>query len=86
MNALVEDCGGSLNGVTTQQPLRATLGAARTAPFGPFDVSGTGAVTVLRERRVLPAGGAELGYSWLDGYNVLLRAGLRRPERGEQSS
>jgi len=26
-----------------------------------------------------PAGGVEVGYSWIEGYNVTLRAGVRRP-------
>jgi hypothetical protein len=30
-----------------------------------------------------PAGGLEMGYSWLDGYSIALRGGARRPERGE---
>ena len=33
---------------------------------------------------VTPAGGGEIGYSWLDGYTVALRAGARRPEPGER--
>ena len=38
---------------------------------------------VLRDGFVVPAGGAEMFYSWLDGYTVVVRAGGRRPEQGE---
>jgi len=64
-------------------PLSTTLGAGRALPVGPFDLVATTAVSWLRDGFVSPAGGAELGYSWLEGYNILLRAGARRPVRGE---
>jgi hypothetical protein len=64
-------------------PLRTTLGAARATQAGPFDVYGTAALSLLRDDFFAPAGGVEIGYSWLDGYDILLRAGARRPERGE---
>jgi hypothetical protein len=31
-----------------------------------------------------PAAGVEVGYSWIEGYTVVLRAGARRPERDVQ--
>ena len=64
-------------------PLSATFGAGRGLPVGPFDLFATTAVSWLRDGFVSPAGGAELGYSWLEGYNIILRAGARRPVRGE---
>jgi hypothetical protein len=64
-------------------PLSATLGAGRGLPAGPFDLFATTAISWLRDGFVSPAGGAELGYSWLEGYNIILRAGARRPVRGE---
>lgn len=64
-------------------PLTATLGAGRGRSIGPLDVLGTAAVTYLRDGFVSPAGGAEVGWSWLEGYSVLARAGARRPVRGE---
>lgn len=67
----------------TPLPLRTTLGAARATQAGPLDVYGTAAVSLLRDDFVVPAGGLELGYSWLDGYDILVRAGARRPEHGE---
>jgi hypothetical protein len=67
----------------SHMPLRATLGVARGWFFNTFDVAATAAVSTLRDGFVVPAGGAELGWSWLDGYTLLLRAGARRPEVGE---
>ncbi|MEP6495084.1 MAG: hypothetical protein ABJF01_20525 [bacterium] len=64
-------------------PFKATLGAATARPLGQFDFVGTAAVSVLRSGFWVPAGGAELGYSWLDGYSIALRAGARRPIVGE---
>jgi hypothetical protein len=64
-------------------PLRTTLGAARGWSTNVFDFNATGAVSVLRDGFVVPAGGGEMSYSWLDGYTVILRAGGRRPEHGE---
>jgi hypothetical protein len=43
----------------------------------------TADVSALRGGFVAPAGGAEVGYSWLDGYAIALRAGGRRPGAGE---
>jgi hypothetical protein len=64
-------------------PFRATFGVARAKSFDQVDVSATAAVSTLRDGFVIPAGGAELTYSWLDGYVVQFRAGARRPELGE---
>ena len=64
-------------------PFRATLGVAKGKSFSQVDVSATAAVSTLRDGFVIPAGGAELVYSWLDGYVVQFRAGARRPEPGE---
>jgi hypothetical protein len=72
-------------GFKTDVPLRVTLGTARGTPAGPFDILGTAAVSVLRDGFVTPAAGGEIGYSWLSGYNVILRAGARRPELGERA-
>jgi hypothetical protein len=63
-------------------PIRTTLGASRGLPVGAFDVFATAGVSMLNDFYA-PAGGVEVGYSWLEGYNVFLRAGARRPERGE---
>jgi hypothetical protein len=35
---------------------------------------------LMRDEWTAPAAGVEAGYSWLEGYNVILRAGVRRPD------
>ncbi len=65
-------------------PLRTTLGGAMSHQLGEFDFVGTAAVSLLMDDFVSPAGGAELGYSWLDGYNIAIRAGARRTLPGER--
>lgn len=70
-------------GVPVYLPLRTTLGGSFSHELGEFDFASTAAVSLLRSNFVIPAGGAELGYSWLDGYSVALRAGARRPLPGE---
>lgn len=69
--------------VPAHLPFRATLGVSRGKSFDQFDVAATAAVSTLRDGFIIPAGGAELTYSWLDGYVVQFRAGARRPEPGE---
>ena len=68
---------------STQQPFRATLGAQTQRGVGEFDLVATAAAFVLRDGWFGGSGGAELGYSWLEGYSVALRAGARRPLPGE---
>lgn len=48
-------------------------------PAGPLDISLYGQVT-MRTGWTAPAGGVEIGYSWIEGYSVTVRAGARRPE------
>jgi hypothetical protein len=64
-------------------PLRTTLGGSFSHQLGEFDFLSTAAVSMLRSNALYPAAGAELGYSWLDGYSVAIRAGARRPVPGE---
>jgi hypothetical protein len=61
------------------KPLRTTLGLAGAGPAGPFDVAATAGASIDPRRRVHAAGGAELSWSWLDGYSAAVRAGLRDP-------
>lgn len=46
---------------------------------GPFDMNWYTQLT-MRPGWVAPAGGLDIGYSWIEGYNVSLRVGARRPE------
>ncbi|MEO7084642.1 MAG: hypothetical protein ABI442_06200 [Gemmatimonadaceae bacterium] len=64
-------------------PLRTTLGVSHSRQLGEFDLLATASASMLRKDFFIPSGGAELGYSWIDGYNVALRGGLRRPVTGE---
>ena len=45
-----------------------------------------GIFTQMTHRRgwASPAAGLEVGYSWIEGYNLVLRVGVRRPERDVQ--
>jgi hypothetical protein len=71
---------------------RFTLGTHAEAPLvrlvkpgNPFvDVGFAAQVSVREDGWVKPAGGAELGIAWIQGYFVMLRAGTRRPEPGER--
>ncbi len=64
-------------------PLRSTIGVGTSRPVGQLDVLATAAVSMVRTDFVSPSGGIEVGYSWLDGYSVAVRAGARRPFPGE---
>lgn len=64
-------------------PLRTTLGASTSRALGELDVSATAALSLIRSNFLIPSGGAEVSYSWLDGYDIALRAGGRRPVPGE---
>jgi hypothetical protein len=66
-------------------PIRTTLGVGATRSVGEFDLAGTAAVSMLRTEFVIPSGGLEVNYSWLNGYNIALRAGARRPIAGEDA-
>ena len=68
---------------TSDLPFRATLGAGRSWQTTALDFAATAGVTAYANGFLSPAGGVEMGYSWLDGYTVALRGGARRPERGE---
>jgi hypothetical protein len=76
------DDGPDLSGRGISLPLRATVGASRQGPVGPFDLFGTAAISTLG-RDVIPSGGLEVSYSWLSGYAVALRGGVRRASVGE---
>jgi hypothetical protein len=74
--------GTDLGGVT---PTRATLGASGAGPIGPYDLFLTAALSFDdRDHRVRPAGGVEINWSWLNGYNVALRVGARDPIDGQR--
>jgi hypothetical protein len=76
-----QNLGGSSNGDGTgiAAPKQALLGWSMSRAAGPLDLVIVSQLT-LRDNWTAPAGGLEVGYSWIEGYVVSLRAGLRRPE------
>jgi hypothetical protein len=69
--------------IRAMSPIRTTLGAATARQLGPFDAAATIGLSMLRGDWLPPAGGGELGYSWLDGYSVAVRLGAAAPGRSE---
>jgi hypothetical protein len=66
-------------------PRQATVGVSRGGQLGEFDWFATTAVSWIRTNTLSPAGGLEMNYSWLSGYNIALRLGARRPLPGEDA-
>lgn len=60
-------------------PTQALAGWSTTRQAGPLDLGIFTQVTV-RDGWTSPGAGLEAGYSWIDGFNVALRIGARRPE------
>ena len=60
-------------------PRQVLLGWSTTRGVGPLDV-GLYSQLMLRDGWTAPGGGLEVGYSWIEGYNVAFRVGGRRPE------
>jgi len=66
-------------GATIPLPRQVLAGWSTSRGLGPLDVALTGQVA-FRDDWTGAGGGVEVGYSWIEGYNVSLRAGIRRPE------
>jgi hypothetical protein len=81
----VQNLGGSSNGDGTgiKAPRQLLMGWSTTKVVGPLDVGAYTQLTV-RDGWTAPAGGLELGYSWIEGYYVAVRVGARRPEAGPE--
>ena len=60
-------------------PKQALIGWSTMKQVGPLDLGIVTQVT-LRDEWTSPAGGIEVGYSWIEGYNLACRVGARRPE------
>jgi hypothetical protein len=60
-------------------PRQIAVGWSSTRIAGPIDLGLFSQVTV-RKGWTSPALGVEAGYGWIEGLNVTLRAGVRRPE------
>lgn len=69
---------------TVSQPTRTSFGFTSDRYLvGPFDVIGAATTSLVRGRDFIAGGGGEILYSWLDGYSVAGRAGVRRAAEGE---
>lgn len=68
----------SRRSVDVDPPITATLGVATSRPVGPLDVVATAAL-IASEERIAGGIGGEVGWSWISGYSVAARAGLRQP-------
>jgi hypothetical protein len=60
-------------------PRQFALGWSRTLNTDQLDFAFGGQVTA-RDKWIAPGAGAEVGYGWIEGYSVSLRAGARKPE------
>jgi hypothetical protein len=60
-------------------PLQTSLGWSATKQAGELDLGFAGQVTA-RRGWISPGAGIEVGYGWIEGYSVALRAGARRTE------
>jgi hypothetical protein len=60
-------------------PMTATLGTATSRPMGPLDVIATAAASWSKEDDFTGGAGAEIGWSWIAGYNVYGRGGFHTP-------
>lgn len=67
------------DGQTLVLPRQVSLGWSRTKQAGPLDLALFSQLSV-RKGWTAPAGGLEIGYSWIDGYTVALRVGAKRAE------
>ena len=66
-------------GTTTGVPTQVRFGYSTTRSAGPLDL-GIYSEGLARSGWWSPAGGVDVGYSWIEGYAIDLRAGARRPE------
>ena len=82
----VQNIGGSRrDAAALGQPFRATVGLATGGPLGAFDVALATQFGVERAdprpggrvNDAIARGGLEVGYTWLDGYSIAVRAGER---------
>ncbi len=60
-------------------PRQFLAGYSMTKAAGPLDLGLYSQVTMRRDW-LAPAGGLDVGYSWIEGYSVAVRVGARRPE------
>jgi hypothetical protein len=66
-------------GTTSGVPTQTLFGYSRTQSAGLVDFAFY-SEGLVRSGWWSPAGGVDMNYSWIEGYSVSLRAGVRRPE------
>jgi hypothetical protein len=77
---VAENSEATLPLIGVKPPMKATLGEGWSGPAGPLDIVVTSAISGARnEPHLSPAAGAEVGWSWLSGYSIAGRAGVRYP-------
>jgi len=64
---------------TTQLPRQVAVGWSTSKPAGPLDLALYTQV-IARSDWASAAGGLEVGYSWIEGHSITMRAGARRPD------
>lgn len=75
---------GTYNGAERLKlPRQLLAGWSRSRNAGPLDL-GIYTQVLVRDGWVSPSGGLEVGYGWIEGYNVTLRVGGRRPDAGTE--
>ncbi|MBE3073321.1 MAG: hypothetical protein IMZ67_10115 [Acidobacteria bacterium] len=67
------------DGARLTAPRQVLVGWSTTKQAGPLDLGVFTQVT-MRRGWTSPGAGLEVGYGWIEGYNVALRVGARRPE------
>jgi hypothetical protein len=60
-------------------PRQFSFGWSDTHNTDQFDIA-YGAQVTARDKWIAPGAGIEVGYGWIEGYSVAVRAGARRPE------
>jgi hypothetical protein len=60
-------------------PRQVLIGWSTARQAGPLDL-GIYTQVAMRDGWASPGAGLEVGYSWIEGYNIALRVGARRPE------
>ena len=66
-------------------PKQVSVGWSTTKQAGPLNL-GLFTQVSLRKDHTAPAAGLEVGYGWIEGYLITLRAGARRPDRPGEGS
>jgi hypothetical protein len=74
----------SMGGRQVEVPTQIALGWTKARTLGPLDFGFAGQATLRRHGWVGVGAGVDLGYSWIEGISVGLRAGARRTETDDE--